>query len=65
MALFVTGAIWMRYSFAIKPVNYNLASVNFFLCTVGLYQLSRKFRYESAKKRLAAANVQREVAGET
>ncbi|VDO26733.1 unnamed protein product [Brugia timori] len=46
MALFFTGLIWTRYSFVIRPINYNLASVNFFVSTIGLYQLSRKFKYE-------------------
>ncbi|VDN05944.1 unnamed protein product [Thelazia callipaeda] len=46
MALFATGAIWTRYSFAIRPINYNLASVNVFLCTVGLCQIMRKLRFD-------------------
>uniref|UniRef100_A0A0R3RHM1 Mitochondrial pyruvate carrier n=1 Tax=Elaeophora elaphi TaxID=1147741 RepID=A0A0R3RHM1_9BILA len=41
VALFITGGIWTRYSFAITPINYNLASVNLFLCAVALFQLAR------------------------
>ncbi|KAM3720300.1 putative mitochondrial pyruvate carrier [Dirofilaria immitis] len=41
VALFFTGGIWTRYSFAITPINYNLASVNIFLCGVALFQLAR------------------------
>lgn len=41
-ALFATGAIWTRWAgFAIKPRNYLLASVNFFLGGVAGYQLVR------------------------
>ncbi|OZC12501.1 hypothetical protein X798_00132 [Onchocerca flexuosa] len=47
VALFITGGIWTRYSFAITPVNYNLASVNMFLCGVALFQLSRLGYYEA------------------
>ncbi|KAL3998366.1 Mitochondrial pyruvate carrier 4 [Acanthocheilonema viteae] len=45
-ALFITGLIWTRYSFVIRPVNYNLASVNFFVSSIGLYQISRKIKHE-------------------
>ncbi|EJD76314.1 hypothetical protein, variant [Loa loa] len=51
-ALCMTGLIWMRYSFSIRPINYNLASVNFFVSTIGLYQLSRKFKYDMSQKQL-------------
>ncbi|KAK6106149.1 Uncharacterized protein BM_BM1023 [Brugia malayi] len=47
MALFFTGGIWTRYSFAITPINYNLASVNLFLCGVALFQLARLGYYEA------------------
>uniref|UniRef100_A0A915Q1R4 Mitochondrial pyruvate carrier n=1 Tax=Setaria digitata TaxID=48799 RepID=A0A915Q1R4_9BILA len=39
-ALFITGLIWTRYSFAIRPINYNLASVNFFVSTMSQKQTS-------------------------
>uniref|UniRef100_A0A7I4NLQ3 Mitochondrial pyruvate carrier n=1 Tax=Brugia malayi TaxID=6279 RepID=A0A7I4NLQ3_BRUMA len=58
MALFFTGLIWTRYSFAIRPINYNLASVNFFVSTIGLYQLSRKFKYEMSQKQLLSGRIQ-------
>lgn len=41
LALFATGAIWTRWSFVIKPKNYLLASVNFFLGGVAGYQIYR------------------------
>ena len=42
VALFCTGAIWTRWAgFAIKPRNYLLASVNFFLGGVAGYQILR------------------------
>lgn len=49
VALFSTGVIWTRWAgFAIKPRNYLLASVNFFLGGVAGYQLTRiiNFRRE-------------------
>lgn len=46
VALFATGAIWTRWAgFAIKPRNYLLASVNFFLGGVAGYQLVRIVDY--------------------
>lgn len=41
-ALFATGAIWTRWAgFVVKPRNFLLASVNFFLGGVAGYQLLR------------------------
>ncbi|KAJ3305384.1 Mitochondrial pyruvate carrier 2, partial [Gonapodya sp. JEL0774] len=40
-ALFLTGAIWTRYSTVITPVNYSLMTVNMFVGATGLYQLYR------------------------
>lgn len=45
IALFATGVIWTRWSLIIKPKNYLLASVNFFLGGVAGYQLSRVIKY--------------------
>ncbi|KAK9244135.1 hypothetical protein V1506DRAFT_542322 [Lipomyces tetrasporus] len=45
LALFATGAIWTRWCLIIKPKNYLLASVNFFLGTVAGVQLTRLFSY--------------------
>ena len=42
-AVSITGLIWMRYSLAITPVNYNLFAVNAAMAVTGSYQLSRKF----------------------
>lgn len=40
-ALTATGLIWTRYCFVIIPINYYLASVNFFVGCTGLIQLGR------------------------
>jgi hypothetical protein len=47
IALFCTGAIWSRWCLIIKPKNYFLASVNFFLGTVAGTQLIRLYRYQT------------------
>jgi len=46
VALAATGVIWMRWSFVINPVNYNLAIVNAALSASSLYHLSRKLVYD-------------------
>ncbi|KAK7208350.1 hypothetical protein BZA70DRAFT_273511 [Myxozyma melibiosi] len=46
IALFATGAIWTRWCLIIKPKNYLLASVNFFLGAVAGVQLTRVFNYQ-------------------
>lgn len=48
MALMATGAIWTRWCLIIKPKNYLLASVNFFLGAVAGYQVVRIFNYQKA-----------------
>jgi hypothetical protein len=48
IALFATGAIWTRWCLIIKPKNYFLASVNFFLGTVAGYQLTRIYGYQKS-----------------
>ncbi|EJD52620.1 mitochondrion protein [Auricularia subglabra TFB-10046 SS5] len=45
-ALAATGAIWVRYSFVIIPVNYSLAAVNVFVGGTGIYQLYRIWDYK-------------------
>ncbi|TFK36295.1 UPF0041-domain-containing protein [Crucibulum laeve] len=45
LALAATGVIWIRYSLVIKPVNYSLAAVNFFIGLSGLAQLGRIANY--------------------
>jgi hypothetical protein len=50
-ALTCTGLIWTRWCLIIKPKNYLLAAVNFFLAIVGIAQVSRILMYESAKKK--------------
>ncbi len=49
-AVALTGLIWTRFSTQIKPVNYNLMTVNFFMAVTGLYQLSRLAMAESKPK---------------
>lgn len=45
LSLMATALIWTRWSFVIRPKNYLLASVNFFLgCTAGV-QISRILNY--------------------
>ncbi|KAI9722543.1 MAG: hypothetical protein M1828_004538 [Chrysothrix sp. TS-e1954] len=50
LALMGTGAIWTRWCFVIRPKNYFLAAVNFFLFCVGTTQVSRVLAYQSAQK---------------
>ncbi|KAG5924585.1 hypothetical protein E4U42_004596 [Claviceps africana] len=50
-ALTCTGLIWTRWCLIIKPKNYLLAAVNFFLGLVGVVQVSRILMHESAKKK--------------
>lgn len=45
-ALMATGVIWTRWCLIIKPKNYLLASVNFFLGIVAGYQVVRIFNYQ-------------------
>ncbi|RPB27502.1 UPF0041-domain-containing protein [Terfezia boudieri ATCC MYA-4762] len=40
-ALLATGSIWTRWCLIIKPQNYPLAAVNFFLAGVGSVQMGR------------------------
>ncbi|EFY89069.1 UPF0041 domain protein [Metarhizium acridum CQMa 102] len=57
-ALTCTGLIWTRWCLIIKPKNYLLAAVNFFLGLVGIVQVSRIAMYESAKKKGLAGVVE-------
>ncbi|KAK3081472.1 hypothetical protein LTS18_006373 [Coniosporium uncinatum] len=50
MALMATGSIWTRWCFVIKPKNYFLAAVNFFLFLVGATQTARVLNYQRAQK---------------
>ncbi|KAI9804985.1 MAG: hypothetical protein M1833_006288 [Piccolia ochrophora] len=49
-ALLCTGAIWTRWCLIIKPKNYLLAAVNFFLGCVGTVQVSRILSYRRSVK---------------
>lgn len=51
-ALTTTGLIWTRWCLIIKPKNYLLAAVNFFLGVVGVVQCSRIFLYRHSQKSL-------------
>ncbi|RYP22186.1 hypothetical protein DL765_001834 [Monosporascus sp. GIB2] len=68
-ALTATGLIWTRWCFVIRPKNYLLAAVNFFLAGVGIVQCSRIAAYYRSEKALAAEvrdevrEVRREIAG--
>ncbi|KAJ6443857.1 UPF0041 domain protein [Purpureocillium lavendulum] len=57
-ALTCTGLIWTRWCLIIKPKNYLLAAVNFFLGLVGIVQLTRIGMYESEKKKTLAGVVE-------
>jgi len=50
VALAATGFIWVRYSLVIKPINYSLAAVNFFVGSSGLTQLARIAQYQYNQK---------------
>jgi len=54
VALAATGFIWVRYSLVIKPVNYSLAAVNFFIGSTGLGQLARISQHRRSQKGNAA-----------
>ncbi|KAK0729967.1 hypothetical protein B0H67DRAFT_17879 [Lasiosphaeris hirsuta] len=53
-ALTATGIIWTRWCLIIKPKNYLLAAVNFFLGLVGVIQVSRIVMYNQSQKALTA-----------
>lgn len=50
MALMTTGLIWTRWCFIIKPRNLFLATVNFFLFSVGFAQVLRVLNYQRSLK---------------
>jgi len=52
-ALTTTGIIWTRWCLIIKPKNYLLAAVNFFLGCVGLVQCTRILLHQQAQKKLS------------
>ena len=49
VVIFVTGAIWARYSVTIVPINYNLMTVNLTMSLTGGYQLLRKAKLPKEK----------------
>ncbi|KAK3367068.1 hypothetical protein B0T24DRAFT_634703 [Lasiosphaeria ovina] len=54
VALTMTGLIWTRWCLIIKPKNYLLAAVNFFLGLVGIVQVSRIVMWQQSQKTLPA-----------
>ncbi|KAI0475779.1 hypothetical protein GGR56DRAFT_674308 [Xylariaceae sp. FL0804] len=61
-ALTATGLIWTRWCLIIKPKNYLLAAVNFFLGGVGIVQLTRIFSHRASVAGGAGAEARAEVA---
>ncbi|KAK4136997.1 UPF0041-domain-containing protein, partial [Trichocladium antarcticum] len=53
-ALTTTGIIWTRWCLIIKPKNYLLAAVNFFLGMVGVVQCTRIMLWKQSQKALEA-----------
>lgn len=53
-ALTATGLIWTRWCLIIKPKNYLLAAVNFFLGVVGVVQVTRIMLWRSSQKNKGA-----------
>ncbi|KAK4250924.1 hypothetical protein C7999DRAFT_38060 [Corynascus novoguineensis] len=51
-ALTCTGLIWTRWCLIIKPKNYLLAAVNFFLGIVGIVQCTRIGLWHQSQKAL-------------
>ncbi|KAF2753342.1 UPF0041-domain-containing protein [Pseudovirgaria hyperparasitica] len=49
-SLVATGLIWTRWCFVIRPQNYFLATVNFFLFLTGATQVTRVIMYQQSKK---------------
>lgn len=49
-ALTATGLIWTRWCLIIKPKNYLLAAVNFFLGIVGVVQVTRIMLWRNSQK---------------
>lgn len=64
LSLMATGIIWSRWSFVIRPKNYLLASVNFFLGLTALYQLSRITSYRLKRGDTALEAARYIIAGE-
>ncbi|CRH01219.1 mitochondrial pyruvate carrier protein 2, putative [Plasmodium relictum] len=45
-AIFLTGLLFTRFSYAIKPRNYNLMTINLFMSLTALYQIARIANYK-------------------
>ncbi|KAL2050372.1 hypothetical protein ABVK25_009344 [Lepraria finkii] len=57
LAFIATGTIWTRWCFVIKPRNLLLATVNFFLCCVGVTQVTRIMMYQKSIEGLSAEEI--------
>jgi len=55
-AITATGIIWSRYATQIKPVNYNLLSVNAFMAGTGIWHIARIVRHKMEQSETAAAS---------
>ncbi|KAI9754495.1 MAG: hypothetical protein M4579_004665 [Chaenotheca gracillima] len=64
LALTLTGAIWTRWCFIIKPRNVLLAAVNFFLGCVGATQVTRILLYQRGLKDSTVPAEAEKAAGE-
>ena len=63
-ALTATGTIWTRWCLIIKPKNYLLAAVNFFLAGVGIVQCTRILLWQQSQKNslpAVAADIKEDV----
>jgi len=58
VALMITGLLWTRWCFIIKPRNIFLASVNFALFTVGLTQVTRVILYQRSLPKVERAQTE-------
>jgi len=64
-ALMATGAIWTRWCLIIKPKNYLLAAVNFFLFLANSVQVGRVVNYRLSIKNTSVAEEAKGTAKDT
>ncbi|XP_075476000.1 mitochondrial pyruvate carrier 4-like [Primulina tabacum] len=56
-AIAISGIIWSRYCFVIKPWNWNLFGVNSAMSATGFYQLFRKAKHDYQASASAAGSI--------
>lgn len=61
VALTATGLIWTRWCLIIKPKNYLLAAVNFFLGIVAIVQVGRILTWQQEQKKLTGVPVSEQI----